>query len=234
MSNYMQPLAGQTMNQLNSSNVLQNAYFDSLFKMRVEVADREKAQGYIAAIAKLCDDFDAVLLSINQNGDLSAQGRASAITTKSADFIKRLDTLTAGVLTSLATQISEHQSVLNRSANGGQESTMVSELRAQETRAQFADVDPIMRPTAYLKMIAAGNVAACLAVENAPYVPLLDAQVIEEGRANRAALANPERFAGLESARNIKDLLADSIRFARKHLDLAATLDPLQIAARGM
>lgn len=91
-----------------------------------------------------------------------------------------------------------------------------------------------MRPTEYQKLIVAGNVAACLAIENAPYLPLLDAQVIEEGRVNRAALANPERFAGLESARNIKDLLTDSIRFARKHLDLAPTGDPLQIAARGM
>ena len=234
MSNFIQPLPGQTMNQLGSSNILQNAYFDSLFKMRVEVADREKAQGYIAGSAKLCDDFDEVISSINQNGDLSAQGRASAIMGKSADFIKRLDTLTAGVLASLATQIAEHQAALNRASNGSQEVTVINELRAIEVRAQFADVDPIMRPTEYQKLIAAGNVAACLALENSPYLPLLDADVIEEGRANRAALQNPERFAGLESARNIKDLLTDSIRFARKHLDLAPTGDGLQIAARGM
>lgn len=134
MSNYTQPLTGQNMNQLGSSNILQNAYFDSLFKMRVEVADREKAQGYIAGIAKLCDDFDAVISSINQNNDLSAQGRAKAIMDKSADFIKRLDTLTAGVLASLSTQIAEHQSALNRASNGGQEATVINELRAQEVR----------------------------------------------------------------------------------------------------
>lgn len=227
-------MAGQNMKQLGSSSILQNAYYDSLFKMRLETADRVQAQGNVAQIAALCDEFDAGVSAIHQNPDLSAQGAAKGILDKSATYLKRLDEISGPMLASLSAQIAEHQAVLNRASDGGQTASVITELRAREVREQFAKIDVVMRPTEYQKLVREGNVEACLAIENAPYQQLLDTADIEEGRANRAALQSPERFAGLQSARQIKDLLTESVRFARKHLDQAPTNDPLQIAASGV
>lgn len=220
------------MPQLGSSQILQNAYFDSLFRQNLETADREAGQAHVAAVAKLLDSYDGAISLINQNGDLSAQGRASQILATSKSYMEKLSALTDSVLEGLSKQVSDNKAALVQAARGP-DATMVNELRAREVRELFSQVDPILRPTEYQKLLASSNYAACIAIEQAPFMPLLDDAVIAEGQAHRGEQALPGRAYALTAAQAIKDILSDSVRFARRHMTLAPTNDPLQVAAIG-
>lgn len=212
--------------------ILQNAYYDALFKCNLETADRELAQGQVAAVATLLDNYDGAISAVNQNGDLSAQGCASQILAISKSYLAKLATMTDGTLAGLQKQITDNQAALTQASRGA-DATTVTELRAREVREWFADVDPILRSTEYQKLLNSANYAACIAIENAPYTPLLDAETIAEGQAQRGAQALPGRAYAMTAATAILDILRDSVRFARRHMTLAETADPLVIAAMG-
>ena len=215
-----------------SSNVMQLALLKSLEKMNLQQADLDNATGQVKAIGLMLDNYDQAISNINQNGDLSAQGRAAQIMATSADYLKRLDTLTTGTLATLASQIKANSAALTLAAKGP-DATLVSELRAQEIRTQFAGIDPLMRPTTYLKLISDGNFEAVVAIERAPLTPLLPDDVIQAGQAERAALKLPDRANARDAAIAMLDVLTTSARFAKKHLTLAPTADPLVLAAAG-
>ena len=220
------------MTTLGSSQIIQNAYWDSLEKMSLDVADRERAQNNIAFIARQLDQYDAAVSEINQNGDLSAKGRAAAILAKSDFYLKAMEAQTSTVLAALTAQIGSSNAKLNQAASGP-DASVISEMRAQEVRAWFVQIEPILRPQEYQKLIRAGNIAAAIAIENAPAEPLLDMETIAEGRAARAARLMPNEAFSHQSATDVKDLLSSSLRFARKHFSLGVTADPLQVAAAG-
>lgn len=220
------------MTTLGSSNIMQSAFYDSVFKMKLEAADREKAQSNIAFVAKLLDQYDAAISGINQNGDLSSQGRVKAIMDTTARYLKNLEDQTSSVLAGLAQTIRESASALAQASRGA-DASVVSEMRAQEVRAWFVQIDDILRPQEYQKLIHAGNTLAARAIEDAPGAPLLPADVVAEGQATRAANALPDRAYAKTAAEAISDLLTSSVRFARQHLNVAPTLDPLQVAAAG-
>lgn len=224
-------LPSSQLTQLGSSQVLQNGFWDAAMRMELEQVDRDKATSNIAFVAKLLDDYDAAVSVINQNSDLSAQGRVKAILDTSARYQKNLEDQTGGVLAGLAQTIRESASALSQASRGA-DATVVSELRAQEVRAWFSQVDELLKPNEYQNFIRAGNTAAARAIEESP-IPLLAADVIAEGQANRAATLLPDRAYAKTAAEAISDLLTTSLRFARKHLTVGTTLDPLQMAAAG-
>ena len=215
-----------------SSNIMQMALLKSLEKMNLQQADLEKGQGQVKAIGLLLDNYDQAISKINKNGDLSAQGRVTQILATSTDYLKRLDTLTTGTMSTLASQIKADSSVLTLAAKGP-DATLISELRAQEIRREFADIDYIMRTSVYEKLIRDGNYEAVIAIERAPLTPLLDADTIAQGQAERAALQLPDRANARDAAVSMLDVLTTSVRFAKKHLTLAPTADPLVLAAAG-
>lgn len=229
---FSKPLAGQTMNQLGSSQIMQNAYWSALEQMDLDASDRERGQTNIAFIANLLDQYDAAVSAINQNPDLSAQGRASAILAKSKSYLQQMETQTGAVMAALNAQINSASAKLVQAAMGP-DASVIGELRAQEVRAWFAQVEDILRPSVYQKLIADGNTTAAIAIENTPGLPLIDPSVIADGKAQRSNTLLPKEAYGKQSATEIRDVLTGSIRFARKHLTMATTLDPLQVAPAG-
>jgi hypothetical protein len=217
---------------MSGSNIMQLALLKSLEKMNLQQADLDKAQSQISAIGLMLDAYDNAISLIHQNGDLSAQGRASQILAISADYLKRLDLLTAGTLTTLASQIKADNNALALAVKGA-DATLISELRAQEIRKLFGEIIDLMRPSVYQKLIRDGNYEAVIAIERAPLTPLLPEDIIDEGQAERAALVLPERVNARDAAISMLDALTTSARFAKKHMTLARTNDPLNIAPAG-
>jgi hypothetical protein len=217
------------MTTLGSSQILQNGYWSQMEQMSLDANIREQGQSNIAFIAKLLDQYDDAVSQINQNGDLSAKGRASEIMAKSKLFFALLKEQTDAVMAGLTAQISSNSKALEQAARGP-DATVVNELRAREVREWFATVDPILRPSLYEKLIREGNTAAALAIECAPGLALLDLQTITEGRELRSSTLMPKEAFVKQSAIEIKDILTASIRFAVKHLSVGTTNDPLQLA----
>jgi hypothetical protein len=219
------------MTQLGSSQIFQNGFWEAASRMELEAADREKAQNNIAFIERLLDDYDNAISAINKNGDLSSQGRVKSVLDTSTRYLKKLDDQTSAVLAGLAETIRSSTSSLAQASRGA-EATTVSELRAQEVRVWFSGLVDILRPQEYEKLISAGNVMAARAIEDAP-IPLLPADVIAGGQATRAATNLPDVAYAKTAAETVSDLLTTSLRFAKKHLTLAPTNDPLLLAAAG-
>lgn len=217
---------------LASPSILQNLYWDNLNDLAMAQADREAAQAQVAGVAAVMDRFDASTSAIHQNGDLSAQGRASALLAAGKRSLEQLASLTTPTLASLDAQIVSLSRAL-RSAASGPEATMVTELRAIETRAAFGQLDPLFQPGNYLALCASGeDDAACVAVENAGgFAPLLPADVIEQGRTIRGARVLPDQAAGLDTATELRALLQASVAAARRHMSVTTSGgDPLQVA----
>jgi hypothetical protein len=219
---------------LASPSVLQAIWWQQFERMNMTEAEREKAKSNVAAVAVIQDTFDAACSTINQNGDLSAQGRANALMAASKRALDALDALAKPNLAALDAQIVSASRALRRAA-AGPDATAVTEIRAVETRALFAQVDPLLQPVTYLELCANGeDDAACVAVENASaFAPLLAADTIEKGRALRGARSLPDQAHELEVAQDLRALLAAAVATTRKHVTLSPLVDPLQIAPLG-
>jgi hypothetical protein len=223
-----------TSNSIASPSILQSIYWQILDRTNMNEAEREKAKSNLAAVAAIQDTFDASVSAINQNGDLSAQGRANALLAASKRAVDALDAITKSSLGALDAQIQSHSRALRRAASGP-DATAVTEMRAVETRAAFAAIDPLLQPAQYLALCANGeDDAACLAVENAnAFAPLLAADVIEKGRALRGARSLPDQARELEVVEDLRGMLASAIATTRRHVTLSPLLDPLQVAPLG-
>jgi hypothetical protein len=218
-------------NALASNSILQNLYFDNLAKMNMAAADRAQAQSLVASVAAVMDAFDRDAVAINGDGDRSAQGRASALVALSKMALGQLAALTAPTMAALDAQIVGHGRAL-RQAAAGPDASAITELRAVEARAAFGQVDHLMRPGQYLALCQSGaDDQACAAVENNPFVSLLPPDVIEAGRAVRAARALPDQAKALDTASDLRTLLVASTAAARRHMSLGALVDPLQVAS---
>lgn len=219
---------------LASPSILQSLFWSDLEKMNMTQTDRDAAKAQVAGVAAVQDSFDAAVVSINTNGDLSAQGRASALLAMGKRGQEQLTALTTPTLAALDNQIVGLSRALRRAATGP-DATMVTELRAVETRAAFDQFDPLLRPMKYLTLCVSGeDDAACVAVENgSAFAPLLAPEVIEQGRTLRGARALPDQAAGLDVAQDLRALLASAVAAARRHMSVGPTLDPLQVANLG-
>lgn len=206
---------------LASPSILQGIYWQQLDRMNMTQAERDTAKSNIAAVGAIQDQYDAAASAINQNGDLSAQGRASALLANSKRSLDALDALAKPNLAALDAQILSHTRALRKAASGP-DATGVTELRAIETRAAFAQIDPLLQPMKYLELCANGeDDAACLAVENASsFAPLLNADTIEQGRALRGARQLPDQARELEVVEDLRDMLASAVATTRRHLSL--------------
>jgi hypothetical protein len=219
---------------LASPSVLQAIWWAQFERMNLTEAEREQAKANITAVAGIQDSFDAAVSAINQNGDLSAQGRASHLLAASKRAVDALDAIAKSSLAALDAQIVSHTRALRQAAKGP-DATAVTELRAVETRALFAQVDPLLQPMQYLELCANGeDDAACLAVENAPgFAPLLNAETVEKGRALRGARQLPDQARALEVVEDLRGMLASAIATTRRHVTLSPLVDPLQVAPLG-
>lgn len=233
ISNYTRPLPGQTMTQLGSNQIIQNAHWNLLETSAMDAGTREQGQASIARIAQTLDDFDADISAIQQNPELSAQGRVKAMSNKSTSYLTRLNDQTGATLAALQLQINTLNKSLAQAAKGP-DASVVSEIRAQEVRREFSQVTDILRPTEYFKLISTGNTAAALAIENAPGTPLIDAQIMAEGQAQRAQALLPEAAYKKDGVTLIFDALTACVRAAKKHLGLSPLVDPLQMAPTGV
>lgn len=220
---------------LKSPSILQSMYWNNLENLNMAQADRDRAQATVAGVAAVQDAFDVAVVSINQNGDLSAQGRASALLAASKRALGQLAAQTAPVLAALDAQIVACARALRSAANGHDVTSLSTEIRAVEARAAFAQIDPLLRPTTYLTLCANGeDDAACIAVENSSgFAPLLAPAVVEQGRAVRGARELPDQAGALDTAQDLRALLAASVAAVRRHVSLGPTADPLQVASLG-
>jgi hypothetical protein len=219
---------------LASPSILQNLFWSNLNDINMAQADRDAAKAQVAAVAGVQDAYDAAVVTINTNGDLSAQGRASALLAAGKRGLKQLTALTTPTLSALDAQIVGHSRALRRAA-AGPEATMVTELRAAEVRAAFGQFDPLLRPARYLALCAEGHDdAACVAIECASALaPLLAAETTEQGRSIRSARTLPDQASALDVAQDLRALLVASVAAARRHMSVGGTLDPLQVANLG-
>lgn len=223
-----------TTNTIASPSILQNIFWAQADKMHLTQSERDTARANITAVAAIQDKFDAAASQINQNGDLSAQGRASALLANSKRSLDALDALAKPSLAALDAQILSASRALRQAASGP-DATAVTELRAIETRAAFAQIDPLLQPMQYLELCANGeDDSACIAVENSSaFASLLDAETIEKGRALRGARNLPNQARELEVAQDLRAMLASVVASTRKHMTIAPTLDPFILAPLG-
>ena len=222
------------MSQLMSSNILQNLYWTEATKITADAEAIKTAQALISGVAAVMDAYDADVVVVNADGNLSAQGRASSLKSVSAIALKQLSILTDPTLQSLAKQIVSASKVLRQAASGP-DATVVSELRAQEARAAFANIDPLFQPSSYLTLCVGGeDDGSCVAVENGTgFAQLLNADVIEQGRVIRGARVLPDAAAALNTATELRALLIASVGAARRAMTVAGMNDPLLIASVG-
>jgi hypothetical protein len=188
----------------------------------------------VAGVAGVQDAYDAAVVTINTNGDLSAQGRASALLGAGKHGLDKLASMTTPTLAALDAQIVGHARALRRAA-AGPDATMVTELRAVEVRGIFGQIDPLLQPAKYLALCESGeDDAACVAIESASALaPLLPAAVMELGRSVRGARALPDQATALDVAQDLRALLVASVAAARRHMSVGPTLDPLLVANLG-
>lgn len=202
-----------TSTTLASPSILQNLYWDNLNKLNMAQADRDAAKAQVAGVAAVMDRYDASVVTVNTNGDLSAQGRASALLAAGKRGLDQLASLTAPTLASLDEQIVSLSRALRRAASGP-DATLVTELRAIETRAAFGQLDPLFQQGNYLALCGNGlNDAACIAIEQTgAFAPSPAADV-------------------LDTASDLRALLLAAVATARKHMSVAVTGgDPMQVA----
>ena len=112
---------------LASPSILQAIWFSQFEKMNLTESERATAKANISAVAAIQDSFDAATSAIHQNGDLSAQGRASALLATSKRSLDALDALAKPNLAALDAQIVSHSRALRQAAKGP-EATTVTEL----------------------------------------------------------------------------------------------------------
>lgn len=214
--------------------IMQTMYYKGVDASNASKTKKEEVLSGINGILAIGASFDKAISNINQNGDLSAQGRASALLAQSTKSIGQLDALTKPLLASLDGSIASCTNALRKAA-GGTDGTLISELRAVEARAAFATITDLTRPTTYLQLCEAGtDDASCIAVENASlFAPLLKPDVVELGRATRGARQLPDAAQELENCLYLRTTLAASAASARRNMNLGRTNDPLVIAAKG-
>ncbi|MFZ6675259.1 hypothetical protein [Undibacterium sp. Xuan67W] len=214
--------------------ILQTMYYKGIDNASTAKALKEQVKSGIDGILTFVDSFNNAVSSINQNGDLSTQGRASALLAQSTKSISALDALTKPLLASLNASMVSSTNALRKAASGA-DATLITELRAVEARAAFANIDNLNRPVRYIQLCESGeDDASCIAVENASqFAPLLDADTIELGRTVRGARSLPDMAQELHSAIELHTILAASAASAKRNMKLGKTLDPLQIAAMG-
>lgn len=215
--------------------ILQNMYYKGIDKANAVKAQKEQIKSGIDGIFSIGASFEKTVSNINQNENLSAQGRVSALLAQSTKSIAALDALIKPLLASLDESIVSCTNSLRKAASGA-DATLITELRAVEARAAFAaNFDNLLGPSKYLQLCEEGtDDASCVAIENASlFAPLLKADVIELGRATRGARALPDQAQELESAVEMRAILAASAASAKRNMKLGKTLDPLQIAAMG-
>lgn len=224
-----------TSNPAASSYLLQNIHWAMADKMDLTLAERQQAKDAIGAVAAIQDRFDSECSAINCNGDLSAQGRASALLAASKRAGDALDQIVKTSIAALDAQVVSASRALRKAASGP-DSNAVTEMRAVEARAAFAQIDPIMRPGEYLSRCADGTADAdCIAVENSSaWAPLLDAETVEKGIALRGARSLPDAARELEVAQDLRAMLASVVATTRRHVTLGPLLpDALQVAPLG-
>lgn len=223
----------------SASSLQQSAYWSTVDQVAMEQGQRDLAKSAIAANAAICEQFDAAVLTVHQDKELTSHGKTTRIVALADKATKAIVAAAKPALAALAEQIAGHAAAL-KTAAAGPDSSAVLELRAQEVRREFAKHDPLDRPFEYNRLNDAGRHDAARAIEDAPGAPLLDAKTIAQGIANRGGRTLPERAMAKNAAVAVQDQLEKSVDYAKRHLAVTATVDGRQVipdaitlAARG-
>ena len=215
------------------STVQQAAFWAQIDSQNLAEAQAEKLKQLVENVATAVTEYGNARVAANTDSELSQAGvkaavrraaeRAAAVVKGQTDpFIKEMETRAGVLANSLANSVKGEPDV-------------ITTMLIQERRALLADMkDGLLVQQIYASCCENGtDELTCRAVETAPqFMKLATPDLIEMGRATRAARMNPDMASELEKVRFQRELAAMSRNGALR--ELSQLDDSIAEQAKGM
>ena len=202
------------------SSLLQSMLFEQLVTERLQQDRLDQAKGMVETCTGIVAAFKQSESEARSNGELSARGVETAITTAQEKATKKLASVES-LIASLAADGARIEDTMLRGLMTAP-TDVVAEMKKQQARIDFSNIDDLMRPVSYLAACQDGRAdLECSAVEESNiFNRLLDAVTISKGRAIRAERTNPDKSADLRELKTVIDVASRSVAQAKRDLAL--------------
>lgn len=201
------------------NTLFQNAAWAQIEQQQLEEAKKQQVKTMYAATNAALNDFIEQVPKIKGDPELSQAGRQSRLQNLAKKVDAIIDTATNSIITEAEQRIGEVSAILSRFV-AGQADDSVRALLKVEARTCARRVDPLMLSVQYLQLARDGrDDLSCEAIEQAPFFDsLLKPDVLEEGKAIRAARHKPDLTAELRELRFLVEIVKSERASAKREL----------------